>query len=226
VLATVVALRVDVDVEAEFGSEFGELIDVAFLVASEVEVGALVDLEDVQAADEDVGGELARRHEREVAVEGEDENGVETELLQQAQLDGQGRDEALGGVGPKDADRMRVEGDDQRACAEFMRATNVLAQDVLVCAVYAVEVADGNDSGAEVAGKVVEMAEDEHELEKARLALGFWPLAKAKHKVLRLAPRSAKRSAGARCSLRMTDTLGDGGRACSPRMTECVVALG
>src|SRR4051812_12956860 len=129
---------------------------------SEVEVGAFVDLDDVQPLHQDLVGELAWCHQGDVAVEGEDEDGVEAKLFEDAQLDGEWRDEVLGDVWAKDADRMRVEGDDERFGAEFASAPDVLAQDVLMRTVHTVEVADGDDGGTEVSGDGVELAEDQH----------------------------------------------------------------
>src|SRR4051794_6541459 len=129
---------------------------------SEMKVGAFVDLDDVQALHQDLVGELARCHQGEVAVECEDEDGVEAKLFEDAQLDGEWRDEVLGDVWAKDANGMRGEGDDERACTEFARAPDVLAQHVLMRTVHTVEVADGDDGGTEVSGDGVELAEDQH----------------------------------------------------------------
>jgi hypothetical protein len=51
---------------------------------------------------------------------------------------------------------MGIEGDGERAGAEFVGATDDLVNDQLVAAMHAVEVADGGYGGAEVCGNLVE----------------------------------------------------------------------
>ncbi len=65
-------------------------------------------------------------------------------------------------IGPQNAQRMRLEGHDHRLAAEAASALGHVPHHFLVRPMYAVEVAHTDHGGSEVAGYVVEMAEDLH----------------------------------------------------------------
>ena len=84
------ARGVDADGEAEFAAERFEAVDAGLGLIAEAEVFAFVQLGDVEGLLQNIGGEGARRHARELAGEGQDEQridaggGEEFELLRRA----------------------------------------------------------------------------------------------------------------------------------------------
>ena len=79
---------------------------------SEMEVEAFMDFAGVQFADENLFYEMVRAHHREIAREGKDERCIDAGFGEQTNATLAGSDELEIFVGMKNADGMRIEGDD------------------------------------------------------------------------------------------------------------------
>ena len=135
---------------------------VALRLVAEAKVVSLVDFDGVKTVAQHRGDEGLSGHFAEFVGEGKDEHGVDSRGLKQVEAFGHGGDELGRSLGPKDARRVRIEGDRDGLCSEFSRAVLDLRQQPLVAAMDSVEVADAGDGGAEVCGDLVEVAKDVH----------------------------------------------------------------
>ena len=154
---------IDAHGEARLAAKLLQPLHIAFGLVSEVEVRALVHFFGVERPRQQLRGELARRSEREVTVEGQHQRGIEAGLRQKFQLARCGG-EQLGRVGrPQDARRMRIEGHRHGTRARLLRAAHHLPEHGAVRAVHAIEVAHAHDGGSEVGGHGGQLAEYFHD---------------------------------------------------------------
>lgn len=140
--------RVAEDGEAELGGKGFEGVDAGLGAASEAEVFALVELDDVELLAQDLLGELLGAHAGEVAVEGENEDLVDAGLGEEIEFLLAGGDELGALAGADGAGGVGVEGDDEGAKAGGACACEDVFDDPAMAAVDAIEVADGGDGGA------------------------------------------------------------------------------
>jgi hypothetical protein len=89
----------------------------------------------------------------ELGCEGKDESGVDARCGEEFKFFGEWCDEWKGDVWTEKPDGVRIEGKGEGASVEVTRAADDLVDDELVAAVHSVEVADGSDGRAEVAGE-------------------------------------------------------------------------
>src|ERR1017187_5171089 len=127
-----------------------------------VKVIPLVNLAGMEMFFQDVVGKLVRRHQRKIACEGQHQNRVESGGLEQAEFLRSRSQEFKCVIGSKDARRMGLKGDDDRPCLRGLRMANDFIDDRAVSAVNAIEIADADDRGTEVAGDIVEFVEGQH----------------------------------------------------------------
>src|SRR5262249_44114408 len=123
------------DSEAHLASKFAQGLDVAGGVVSEMEVVAFMDLNCAQLFPQDAVDKLARREQREIATEREQEDRVEPDSLEQAKLLWGRGQQFQAGIGAQDASRMRFKGDSHgfrllRACAAHDVGQNGLVRSV------------------------------------------------------------------------------------------------
>ena len=152
---------VDGDGEAEFaaqGLQAGWAGDAGLGLVAKAEVGALVDLGDVEGAGQDAGGEVAGGAAAKLVGEGEDQGGVDAGGGEQFQLAGQRSEEEMRPLRVEDAGRMGIEGDGEGLAAEKAGARDDLGDDSLMAEMHAVEVADGGDDGGGRGGQFGELA--------------------------------------------------------------------
>src|SRR5579875_712907 len=154
---------VETDGEAQLAAQRGKAFDTCFCLVAEAKVFAFVKLLNMQRVAKNGGDELARGVACKFRRKGEDEQRVESRGGEQTDLFRKRRDERLARFGADDAGRMRVEGDGDGCDAECARAGDDLGDNPLVAAMYAVEVADSGDGGAEVRGHVCEFAIELHQ---------------------------------------------------------------
>ncbi len=157
------ARRVDADGEAEFAAEGFEVVDAGLGLVAEAEVLAFVELVDADAVAEEILGEGAGGHAREVVREGQDDDGVEAGGAEEFEFLGEWGDEGQVGFGAEDAGGVWVEGDGYGGDAESASAVDDLGNDPLVAEMNAVEVADGGDARAPVGWEFRWMAVDAHQ---------------------------------------------------------------
>ena len=112
---------------------------------------------------EDLRCEIARGSFGELRGEGQDEQGVDAGGGEEFDFFGEWCDEGLAGFGPNDAGGVWIEGDGDGGEAESAGAGDDFGDDPLVAVMHAVEIADGGDGWAEVAGDFCELAIDLHQ---------------------------------------------------------------
>ena len=129
---------------------------------SEVEVVAFVNFTGMQTLFQNFMGKLVRRHQRKIAREGKQQNRVDSGGFEQAQFFRQRSQQLQAVIGTQDAGGVRLESDHHRLRIRSLRAAHDLVNNMAVSAVHAVEVADTDDRGTEVARDVVEFMESSH----------------------------------------------------------------
>src|SRR5690242_10344878 len=139
-------LGINLNFKSELTAELGQLLHVAFGFASETEVEAFMQLARVQSAVENLFGELAWGEQGKVAGERQQQHRLQPGGREQAQLDGQRRDEGRRGIGMEDANGMGIKSYGQGGRMQFTGASHYLAQNVLMGAVDPVKIADGKHS--------------------------------------------------------------------------------
>jgi hypothetical protein len=80
------------------------------------------------------------------------EGSIQSGLRQEFELLGERRDQRASALRMKDASRVRIEGNGQRACIELLSPRDDLTDHLLVSAMDTVEVPNGRNSRAEIGG--------------------------------------------------------------------------
>ena len=120
---------------------------------SEVEVIAFVHLAGIQLLLQDPFGKLARSQQGEIASEREQEDCINSCAGEQSELFGRWGKEFKGGIGSKNADGMRLEGDGHGLRVLLPGAVSNISQDGLMRPVDAVKIAHADDRiGPKAAG--------------------------------------------------------------------------
>ena len=122
--------------------------DVAHAAMAEAKVVADHDVTGTQALDQHVLNEVLGRHAGQGSVEAQHDQQLDAERFDQAGLEPEGCQAKGRIVGPKEAPRVGLEGDDAERRLELARQAAGPLHDRLVTAVNAVEVADGDDRAA------------------------------------------------------------------------------
>ncbi len=148
--------------KSSVGTELAEQRDVALPVATEVEVLADHHGPGGQGVDEDLLHELAGRLLRAGLVEPEHDRGVQAGLGQELELGGQVGQQAGRRLGPHDAGRVPVEGDDDAPGSGVSGQTADLGDHGGMAQVHTVERADGDDRTAARPRRDAEVADDLH----------------------------------------------------------------
>ena len=155
----------DDDGEAKLAAQGLQAIgagDACLGLVAKAEVGALVDLGDVEGSGQDAGGEVAGGAAAQLIGEGQDECGVDPGGGEEFQLAGQRSEEEMRPLRVQDAGGMRLEGDGEREAGERAGAADDLGDDSLMAEMHPVVVADGGDDGGGQGREFGELAVDAH----------------------------------------------------------------
>jgi hypothetical protein len=127
-----------------------------------MEVVTFVDLASFEFLAEDFFGELVWAEQGEIAAKWEQEDSVNAGGFHEAEFLRRGREQLEAGVGAQNPNGVWVEGDSDRFRVPLPGTLNDVAEDGLMGAMDAVEIADTDDGGAEAGGYLVEVAKEEH----------------------------------------------------------------
>ncbi len=142
-------------VEAEAVAHAAEHFEIAGASASEAPLVADADFAQGMAGGVQLEDEVLRGGGGEGRGEGDDENGLDAEGANEAELVGGGGEEARGGGGTKDFCGVRIEGDGYGAAAACAGIGQGAEEDGAVAEMDAVEDADGEVGGALESGEVL-----------------------------------------------------------------------
>ncbi len=131
--------------EAHVAADLTQHADRTLAVAAKGEIGADIEEAHAQLLDEE-GGEIAGGELRQLRGKGDDAHAVRPQQAQELQPLFQAGQVGDGGARPEHGRRVRVEHDDHRGESLRMGALDEVGDEVLMAAVNAVELADG-DSG-------------------------------------------------------------------------------
>src|SRR5450432_3824166 len=155
-LAAQLHLGIDLDLEAHLASEFGEHRHVTRGLMTEAEVESFMHLAGVQLFLQNAFGKLSWRHQRKIAAEGKQENGIYAGGFEQAQFFGGRREELQSRFRSQNSRGMRLKGYSNGFVPIRASARHNLAQYMRVCTVHAIEIAHADEGRAEISGNVVE----------------------------------------------------------------------
>src|SRR5262249_4980121 len=131
----------DLHVETHLHAELLQGFHIPSGLVSEVEVVAFVNFASMQRIAQNTFGKLTRREKREIAAEGKYENRVQAGGREQVQFLRSRSQQFQAGVGTKNADRMRLEGNGNGLSALLPRPLDNVFQHCFVGAVNPIEVA-------------------------------------------------------------------------------------
>src|SRR4029077_19413635 len=126
------------DLKPHLPAKFAERIDVAGSFVSEVKVVALMDFAGAQSFLQNLVGKLVRSHQRQVARERKEQDGVNSGRGQQPQFLRRRGEKLKSGVRTQDASGMRLEGHRHGLGVERIGTLDNFAEHEAVRAVYAV----------------------------------------------------------------------------------------
>ena len=129
---------------------------------AEAEVVAFVYFTRPQPFFQDLLGELPWRHERQIAGEGKQKNGVQPGAFEKAQFFWGRREQLQSGVWPQDAHRMRLERHRYCFASLFARPPHNVFQHGTVGTMHTVKVPHGDYRRAEAGRHIVEFMKDLH----------------------------------------------------------------
>ena len=109
-----------------------------------------------------LGGEVLSAQGGKLAVKGDDESLVEAESLKQLELQRQRRQAEEGGLGREELSRMRLEHHRTGAAPFALGDCDRLAQNLLMAAMHAIEIADGEHRALELGRHVPPEADNVH----------------------------------------------------------------
>src|SRR5580692_6151081 len=147
--------------------------------------------------------EVMRSHERQIAGEGEQEDGVQARGLQQAKFFGRRGEQFQSGVGPQDPNGMRLERNRYRFALFLSRAADDVVQHAGMGPMHAVKVAHAQQRWTEAGGNVIEFVKNLH------CSFGAGTLARKRH------PKVPSRNANVprTGSISIAKPAGEGARA-------------
>src|SRR5947209_5403094 len=115
-----------------------------------MEVEAFVNFDSFQSIAQNDLREILRAHQRQIAREGKQQNGVNSCLFQKPEFFSSGREQLQAGIRAQNSHRMRFETHSNRLGRPLARAENNLVEHPAVRAMYSVKVADADQSWAKV----------------------------------------------------------------------------
>jgi hypothetical protein len=128
----------------------------------EMKVVAFVNFPRLQSLLQNIVRKMMRRHERKIAREGKQQDGIDPGFAQKAKFFGQGTDQLEIGIGPQNPDGMRLERDRNRAAGLGFRPFHDVRQNSAMGAMHAVKVADADYAGSEASWDLFEFVKNMH----------------------------------------------------------------